>query len=607
MRNLMRLSCLACLFVFVAMTTANAEPTDVAKKDEAKKVSVAVITLQGAIPEKVAPDNPLGDVEPNLFDMVNRFDRAAKDKNISAVLLQLRNPSLGRAKIAELRAAIARVRKAGKPVYAEMPVATTADYLLAVACDEIVMPESGTLLIPGVRAEIMFYKNLFDKLGVKAEMMQCGKFKGAAEPYTRTEMSPAFRKQLEMLIDDVYKQMVTTIATDRKLDEKKVRELIDLGLCSPLFAKKAGLIDTVAYQDEFRQSLPKKLNAEEIVFVHNYGKKKVDTDFSGMTGLIKLMSLISGAKSGSRHSRAKKVAIVHMTGAITTGKSKSGLFGGSSVGSATIIRALRTVADDDTVVAVILRVDSPGGSALASDLIWREIQRTRTKKPVIASMGDYAASGGYYVSMGCDKIYAAPGTLTGSIGVVGGKIALDGLFNKVGLTTSVISRGKNSGMLSTTSPFTDSERKAWQQMMNETYRQFTAKAAKGRKMDLKKLQSLAAGRVWSGRDAKANGLVDEIGTLYDTIAVAKKMGGIKAGQKVEILSLPKPKNFFEELFNKSDDDEEVSLEMAHQANLQKLANRLAPGLAKYLGEVETLQRLFTEPSILMMPCRIEIK
>lgn len=595
MRNKRLLRSVVCLFVLTfSAPFAQADDQKGAAKKKTK-AAVATMVIKGALPESAGAVGLFGELEQNLRDAIDRLDKAAKDKSISAVLLRIRNPAIGRGKLEELRSAIARTRAAGKKVTAQLEMGTASDYLLAAACDQIIMPESGMLVIPGVRAEVTFYKSMLDKLGIKADMLQVGKFKGAAEPMTREGMSPEFRKQFELVIDDYYDQLVDTIATDRKLDRKKVRELIDAGLLTANAAKKAGLIDVVAYDDQLDGNLKKQLAVDEIELKVDYGKKKIDDDFSGMLGMIKLFELMMGAEPGRRTSRNPKIAVVYAVGSITSGKGGAGLFGGQTMGSDTIIKALRKANDDATVKAIVLRVNSPGGSALASDLIWREIERI--EKPVFASMGDVAASGGYYISMGCDKIYAEPGTLTGSIGVVGGKMAMTGLYDKIGLKTEVISRGKNSGLFSPTSPFTDSERKVWKAMMEETYGQFTGKAAKGRKMDLKKLESLASGRIWTGRQAKGNGLVDELGTLRDALLAAKKAAGMKATDKAELLILPKPKSFLEEMFSGP----------SARLGLNVGVEKLAPNVAAHLGEVETLRKLFAEPAVLVLPYRVEIK
>ena len=247
---------------------------------------------------------------------------------------------------------------------------------------------------------------------------------------------------------------------------------------------------------------------------------------------------------------------------------------------------------DKTVQAIVLRVDSPGGSALASDLIWREIQRI--KKPVIASMGNIAASGGYYISMGCDQIFAQPGTLTGSIGVVGGKISFGGLFDRFGVRTEVISKGKNSGLLSTTSPMTESERTIWKTNMEDVYRQFTSKSSAGRKLSLKELEPLASGRVWTGRQAKAHRLVDHMGTLHEAIQAAKKAAKLGADEKSELLILPESQSFLDQL-------------LGGGGALPGFTTPASHPWLRNIRDVEALRSLFAEPSLLMLPYRINIR
>ena len=306
----------------------------------------------------------------------------------------------------------------------------------------------------------------------------------------------------------------------------------------------------MAYEDEFRKQLADQQKADEVSLDDDYGKKKVDEDFSGFSGFVKMFEMLSGVEQRGKVSSAKKIAVIYAVGEITSGDGGKGMFG-HAVGSDSIIEALRDAEDDSKVVAIVLRVDSPGGSALASDLMWREIAQIKAQKPIVASMGDMAASGGYYISMGCNKIFAEPGTLTGSIGVVGGKVALKGLYDKIGVSTDIVSRGQNSGWMSSDEPFTSSEREVVTRLMKDCYKQFTEKAALGRNMDVKDLENLAGGRLYSGRMAKQVKLVDELGTLDDAVADAKRLAGLKDEDKIERLNLPKPKTFLEQLLGGS--------------------------------------------------------
>jgi protease-4 len=464
--------------------------------------------------------------------------------------------------------------------------------LVASACDEVVMIPSGMLLIPGVRAEVTFYKGLLDKLGLQFDSLQMGKYKGAAETFTRSGMSPALRESMEAMVDDSYSRLLTTIAKDRKLPPDKVKALVDRGLFTAEAAKTVGLVDHVLYFDEFLEILKKKLNAADLNVVSESKKGSADLDFSGVSGLLKFMELAVGGKKSEATSQGRKIAVIYAVGTIIDGESTASLLGEEGLGSRTLVSALKTASDDPKVLAVVLRIDSPGGSAVASDQVWHEVKRI--KKPVIASMGDVAASGGYYIAMGTQKIYAEPGTITGSIGVIGGKFVLGGLFEKIGVTTDVISRGKNSSALSTVKPFTKDERDAWTGLLQETYRQFVDKAAQGRKMPREKLEQLAQGRVWTGRMAVGNGLVDALGTLHDAVAEAKRLAGVKADEKIELLILPKPKSIFEQLFSEP------------SVITERMARSLPAG-AELFGQARLLRRLFAERVLIWMPFGVKIK
>jgi len=569
-------------------------PQKVEEEEKKKRLVVARLTLRGALSEMSSSDGLLATGNSSLLSLVNRMDQAASDEDLSGLILKIRGTAIGRAQSEDLRQAIQRTRAAGRKVYADLESAMAPDYLLACACDHIIMPESGTLMIPGVRAEITFYKTLFDFFGVKADMMQVGSHKGAAEPYTRSSMSPEFRAQYDQLLTDFYDQMVETIARDRKLPVDTVRKLVDQGLFTASEALKAGLIDEIAYGDQIKQRLSKDLATEEtqIDIMNGYAIKKVENDFSGMMGMVKLFDLLLNGSDAKKTTKNKKIAVIYAVGTIVSGESSFSLLGGASVGSDTLISALKQADGDKTVQAIVLRVDSPGGSALASDLIWREIQRI--KKPVIASMGNIAASGGYYISMGCDQIFAQPGTLTGSIGVVGGKISFGGLFDRFGVKTEIISKGKNSGLLSATSPMTESERTIWKTNMEDVYRQFTSKASAGRKLSLEELEPLASGRVWTGRQAKAHRLVDHMGTLHEAIQAAKEAAKLGADEKAELLILPESQSFLEQL-------------LGGGGALPGFTTPASHPWLRNIRDVEAVRSLFAEPSLLMLPYRINIR
>ena len=507
---------------------------------------IAQVTLAGALPDGVGQGGLLADAAPRLHRLVERLDKAAADDRVKGVLVSIESPDLGRARADELRAAIARVRKAGKPVAAHLVGSEPVHYMVALACDRITMPPAATLEITGVRVEVTFFKALLDLLGVEAEILQVGEFKGAGEPLTRTEMSPQLRAQYESFVGDLFEQLVDRIAADRRLAPEKVRELVDTGVFTPEAARDAGLIDAVGYEDEVAAALAKQVGLAEPKIARDYAARKMDNDFTGIGGLVKLVEMLSGQKQAAASGKHKQVAIVHVTGEIAEGKGRDDLLAGGAAGSDAVIEAIRGAAQDDKVAAIVLRIDSPGGSALASDLIWREAERT--KKPVVASLSDTAASGGYYVAVAADRIVAAPGTLTGSIGVVGGKIAVGNALARHGVHTDVVSRGKNAGWLSMQTPFTAAEREAFMATMQDVYRLFTTKVAAGRRLDVAKLDALAEGRVFTGRMAHEAGLVDRLGTLDDAIDEAKQLAGLEADEEIERVLLPEPRGLFDDLF-----------------------------------------------------------
>ncbi len=569
---------------------------------EVKPLKIAHLKISGALTEGAPLEGLFGETSETLFTLIARLDKAAADKEIQTVVLEFGDLALGRGKIYELRSAIARIRAAGKDVWAYLDSADTTSYLLASACDKIVMPEPAMLMIPGVRAEVWFYKEMLSKLDVEPEVVRIGEFKSAGEPYTRKDMSPEFKKEMDELLDDVYSQIVSTIAESRKIPADKVRELIDTAVFTSEKAKSAGLLDEVQYESGLYDVIKKSHNVTSAKLTRNYGRKKTDADLSGLNGIITLMNALSGQTPASRKSSAPKVGILYASGMISTGSSQNSPLSGEVLGSETFIKAVRQLRDDDTVKAVVLRIDSPGGSALASDLMWHELELLKAKKPLVASMSDVAGSGGYYIAMGTQKIYAAPGTVTGSIGVVGGKVALEKLYNKLGINVVVLERGKNSGVLSTTTGFTESQREATRLLMNEIYEQFTSKAAAGRKMEVAQLEKLARGRIYSGNRALEIGLVDQIGTMEDAIRGALELAKVENPAKIERLELPKPGSPLESLLGP------MGAESRMEARLEQRLKDLIPTALQPALQDELLMRMLAnQPVLTVMPYRLELK
>lgn len=555
------------LFLIAMAAGAGAQAPEVIKVQpqrqlapgEKKVAKIAQIRLAGALDESpVSSDSLFGSPSENLKMKLDRIVKASKDADIQAIIINFDGIEGGWAKIEELRRVIAGAKKAGKKVYAYLESGEARDYLAAAESDLIALPPSGALMIVGIRAEITFFKDLLERLGIRADFLQMGIFKAAAEPFTRSKMSPEAKSQYNLVFDDFFtNSYVGSILRSRGkkgriADAASVIDIVNTAPHTASTAKVLGLVDHLAYPDEFQNLIKADLGASELKVIKDYGKAKADDiDFSSPLAIFKLLS---PARPAASTSKKDKIALIYAIGAIVDGRSSKSLFDGSSVGSTTLIEAIKQADADPKVKAIVLRVDSPGGSALASDMIWNELRNC--KKPVVASMSDTAASGGFYISMGTKKVYAEPSTLTGSIGVVGGKIALKGLMEKYGVNTEVISRGSNSGLLSRFDGFSESERKAMEAMMKEIYDQFLDKTIEGRKGAGKtftrdQLLKLAEGRIWTGQQAFDRGLIDALGGLDAAIADAKTMGGLAKDADVEFLVLPKPANFLDSLLDKN--------------------------------------------------------
>ncbi|MEX0725852.1 MAG: signal peptide peptidase SppA [Planctomycetaceae bacterium] len=603
-RSRPRLLCLALAALFLVNAPIYAQK----KEENPKPVKWGHLEITGDYSDGTAAPGIFGELTETLSKSLERLEKAEADENITGIILHIKQPTIGFGKLNELREAISRVRAKGKKVVAWMDEGTTKDYLLASACDEIVIPESGTLMIVGLRMEVTFYKELLDWLNVEFDLLRVGEYKSAAEPYTRTEMSPEYREEMEAILDDNFNEVVRIIAESRKLEPDRVKELIDQG---PFMAKEAlelGLIDHVAYEDELDTLLKPEGDEREIQIVQRYGKSRMDADFTGFAGFMNMMNLLTGVDSTPRKTRTPKIAVIHATGMIVTGKSTTDILGSEAMGSETIIKAIETARDDDSVKAVVLRIDSPGGSALASDLMWRALEKL--DKPVVASMGDVAASGGYYIAMGADYIYAEPGTITGSIGVIGGKLAIEGLYNKIGMKTTVLSRGANSGLFTSSGKFSDSERAAMTKLLYAIYDQFTGKAALGRKMEQPELEKLARGRVYTGTSAVKIGLVDELGTLHAAMQKARELANIGADEKTEELHLPRAVSPLEQLLGPIDEDVRMPASLNVLSRTSAAGAQLPEWTKKLplLRDIVPLLRLSaTETRWTLMPCLITIE
>lgn len=459
------------------------------------------------------PSDPLSAVlsmrKTRLADVLSGLKRAAKDPRVKALIVKIGGNPIGLAMVQELRQAVVGFRASGKLTVAFGETfgefgGGTVPYYLASAFERVYLQPSGDIGLTGVALEQRFVKGALTKLGVDYEMAQRHEYKTAANTFTQDHMTEPHRESMARITESVTEQLVAGIAEGRRLEVAKVRELIDRGPFIGREALEAGLVDGLAYRDEV------------------YDEVKQST--GGDTHLLYVSRYQRGATARKLpQPTADGIALVHGTGQIRTGRSgRSPLGGGGAMGSDTISAALRAARRDEHVKAVVFRVDSPGGSYVASDTVWREVVLTRKVKPVIVSMGDLAASGGYFVAMAADVIFAQPGTLTGSIGVFGGKPVLAQLLERIGVNTELVAEGANAGMFSTSRAFSPEQWERVNAWLDRIYDDFVGKVAQGRDLTRDRAHELARGRVWTGADAHARGLVDELGGLEDAIALARK-------------------------------------------------------------------------------------
>ena len=516
--------------------------------------SVLVLNVSGDLPDYV-PEEPLAKAfgisqKQSFTSLLTQIRKAKVDKRIGGVLLDINFPAIGWGKAFELREAVADLKASGKPVYAYMEIGTNREYYIATAADKIYLPPSGDIYINGFAAEAMFYKGSLDKLGVEADVIQIGpKYKNAPDHYTRKEMSDGQREVINAVLDEYFARFTTAIAESRRKSPEDVKAVIDAAPYNANQAKSLGLIDDALYREQVDKELKTVLGYKEDVKLRTVTGNQYREIPSDSLGL----------------NNGEKVAVVYASGAINVGKSSSGAFSGEMIGSDTLVEAINDAAENKSIKAIVMRVDSPGGSALASDLIWHAIENAKTKKPFVVSMSDVAASGGYYIACNADKIIAEPSTITGSIGVFMGKPVVKGLYDWLGVTNEYVMRGKNAGIFRETEKWTPEEREKMVQQTNTIYYDnFIPKVSKGRGKSVEEVNTLGQGRVWTGTQAKERGLVDDFGGLEKAISVAKELAELPADKDVRRVVLPEPEPFLQSLFG-DDASSDVSESKAGQA------------------------------------------
>ncbi len=442
-----------------------------------------------------------------VYDKLAAIKKAQNDREIKGLLLTIKNPGIGWGKFADFRRAVKDFEKAGKPVICYLGVSpNNGSYYLASAANQVYMLPVDALNLTGLRAEVTFYKGTLDKIGVEAEVEKQGKYKNYPDQFTDTAMTAPHREALESLLDDIYSQILSDIAPDRRLTPKGLSKIIDQGPFTSVQAESLGLVDGRFYPEDFESHLPSM--------------------FGGNYFAVSSQEYQANAPYRDRFTEPPEIALISVSGSITTGSSGSNFVTGNTAGSATITRAIRSAKNDRAVKAIVMRLDTPGGDALASDLIWGELQSARRRKPVIVSMSDECASGGYYIAVASDKIFVEPTSVTGSIGVFWGKPNLEQLYRKLGMNTVTIRRGDHADIYSMKQGFTPDERLLVRRQVNDMYRNFVSIVAENRKLSTDSVHTIAQGRVWSGKSALAIGLGDANGGLMEAIDAARVAGDI---------------------------------------------------------------------------------
>lgn len=547
-----------------------------------------IVTLTGSYPERTAPARPFWRrmlappwprPEESLEALRDRLDRIATAPRVRGIVLRIHDLRAEIATVQSLREAVVDCRRRGKRIVAYLPEADFGPYYLSTAADEILMAPAGFWMVAGLRTEITFFRQALDRVGLLPQFERIAEYKTAADPFMRPAMSEHHREVVESLLDGLMGEFVADVASARRLDGAAVRAAIDRVPMEASAAVEAGLVDGACYEDE----LPVRLGSRE----HP----------------ARLQPWAQARRRLPRpylwRARIPTIGVVELAGLIVTGESSESrlplpLLGGRFAGSETIARAFRAAERDPRLCALVFHVESRGGSALASDLIWREVERVKRRKPVVVFMGNVAGSGGYYVSCGASRIIAQPATRTGSIGVLSGKVTARGLFERLGLNREIVARGEAATLLSAFQPFTDEHIGRVREAIGATYRRFVRTVAAGRARPYEEIESLARGRVWSGRQAVERGLVDELGDFALAVRRAADLAGIPAAQRVRTVTIHPPRHAGVPAF-------------AAQA-AEGAVTAMAPDtgmVAQALGAWRAARDLLSEPALLLMPETLE--
>lgn len=494
--------------------------------------SVVLLDLEGTYGEESSNDvlaRAFGQPAMSLLDLLLLIRDAGEDPRVTGLVVRVRPLEIGWAKAEEIRAALLGFRESGKPLraYLELELSGgTLEYYVASAAEKVLVPPGAAAPVTGLLAQFIFLGGVWDKIDVDMQVLKIREYKTFGDMLANKEMSPHHREMTNSILDSVYGQLVDGVAAQRGLAPAAVAAAIDTAPATPAELQAAGLIDGAEFLDELRTEL-----------LGNDGKFLAAEDYEHQRRPLPVTAEARG-----------RIAVVYGVGTVTTGESQASPMGGeSNMGADTLAEAFADAADDESIDAIVFRVDSPGGSALASDLIWRASQQARQAKPVIVSMSDVAASGGYYVAAGASRILALPGTMTGSIGVVLAKPNINGLLQNLGINAVEIERGEMASMMSLTQSFGPAELQRVTASMDAIYDLFLDRVAAGRGLDKAQVNEVGRGRVWTGAQAVEQGLVDELGGFFAAINAAKTAVDIPVTDKVELVFYPRPRGLVERL------------------------------------------------------------
>jgi protease-4 len=505
------------------------------------------IRLSGGLEEGAASAFTLDpkDAAPTVTEVAGAIRAAAKDDRIKGIFLDIEDPTAGWGSMAEIRDAIVDLRAAEKPCIAYAEQLDTRGYWVASACDRVALAPGGLAMVTGLMTSITYYAGTLEKIGAQADFEHVGDFKSAIEVFQRTGPSEPAAEATNYLLDGLWEPILDGIAQGRGVSREVAAGWVDHPALAPLSAKNAGMVDALAYRDAVKRTLG-EATGEGWQAALDAVQAPLDKDDASGPKIVSMSDWLEVSREREAEGDAK-IAVVVASGQIVSGDSDDGFFGSrGTLADRPFRKWLAEVRDDDDVKAVVIRVDSPGGSGLASDMMWREIRLLQASgKPVVVSMGNYAASGGYYISAPADWIVAQPTTITGSIGVFGGKIALGGTWEKLGMTEATFKRGAQADLLSGSTKFTDDGRLVFRAFLQDFYDRFLGVVAEGREMDRGAVHEVAQGRVWTGQQALDRKLVDQIGGLDEAEAKAAELAGIEGD--FAVVRLPRTKTLFEML------------------------------------------------------------